>query len=559
MTVSTRWVLKTDPLGVPEAILESMSDVTHRMAVERMKSEFVSTVSHELRTPLTSVRGSLRLIEAGAAGPIPEKAATLVKIAHANSERLIRLINDLLDLEKIESGQLELSLMSVDANVVVARSMEATVGMAQQLGVEILASLPDSLQVQADPDRLIQALTNLLSNAAKWSARGQVVRVTASLHRPGWVRFAVTDHGPGIPAEKMSLLFARFQQLDSSDARQKGGTGLGLAIAKAIVEQHGGEIGVQSEPGKGSEFWFDVPRARATLASDSLQLSVLVVAGASELDALSSSIEQRSYRVSRAPSVDEALLALHRSHPNVIVLDLHLDRSLSFVERLRDGQDTRHIPVLLVGHSQDGAYGPTLIDWMSTPVDPLRLKEAVRINFRGQGRPKVLVVDDDATTRTIIVTELDRLGLESFEAADGVVGLELTKRLRPDLIVLDVQMPVLDGFGLVDNLRGGLQASIPLLVYSGRELSHDDREALRLGVTRFLTKSRVTEDQFIETVLELLGEATKPIAPSGGFPARPRSISPGPTTGSSPAAAADSPRGQGSAESGSFPIRPKNN
>ncbi|MBI4815694.1 MAG: PAS domain S-box protein [Deltaproteobacteria bacterium] len=259
LSVSSRWVLSRDQRGQPELILETMSDVTHRMAVERMKSEFVSTVSHELRTPLTSILGSLRLIEAGAAGPVPDKIAALIRIAYANSERLLRLVNDLLDLERVESGHFVLSPNEVEASALVTHAIDGTRGMADQLGISFVTSVPSNLLVRADPDRIVQALTNLLSNAVKWSTRGQEVRVEVTRGSDGSVKFAVRDRGSGIPPEKLPLLFGRFQQLDGSDARPKGGTGLGLAIAKAIVEQHGGRIGVRSDVGRGTEFWFVVP------------------------------------------------------------------------------------------------------------------------------------------------------------------------------------------------------------------------------------------------------------------------------------------------------------
>ena len=233
-------------------------DITQQKEIERMKNEFVSTVSHELRTPLTAIRGSLSLMAGGAAGELPKKCSELVQIADSNAERLVRLISEILDLQKIEEGGLTLRLQRVVADHLAHEVADSLRPAAAKQGVELVVHTNGaSLEFEGDPDRLTQVLTNLVSNAVAFSEEGTSVELTAGSNS-GRVRFEVRDHGPGIALEDQQRLFTRFEQLDGSDRRRKGGTGLGLAISKAFVEEHGGTIGVESKLGHGATFWFEV-------------------------------------------------------------------------------------------------------------------------------------------------------------------------------------------------------------------------------------------------------------------------------------------------------------
>lgn len=235
------------------------TDVTEIRRIDRMKTEFISTVSHELRTPLTSIRGSLGLIDGGVAGEVPKAVKNLVGIAKNNCERLIRLINDILDSEKIESGKVRLDLQPVDIRQLVQQTMAAMDGFAVQHGVTLLLRSPDESQkVHIDSDRMIQVLTNLLSNAVKFSPPQSTVEVNV-LRVARQVRVEVSDHGPGIPEEFRGRIFQKFSQADSSDSRQKGGSGLGLNISKALIEKMGGQIGFLSEAGAGTTFFLELP------------------------------------------------------------------------------------------------------------------------------------------------------------------------------------------------------------------------------------------------------------------------------------------------------------
>jgi PAS domain S-box-containing protein len=244
--------------GRPVRMAGSLTDITARKQLDRMKDELIATVSHELRTPLTSIYGSLRLVASGSVGEIPEKARTLIQVACKNSERLSRLISDILDVAKIESGKITIRLKSLDLSGLAEQVVRDTHAWARESNVQVvLGSTVPGARVLGDEDRLMQVMSNLLSNAVKFSPGGGTV--TVSVRRSdGRLRVTVTDRGPGIPKEFHPRLFQRFSQADSSDARLKGGTGLGLSIAKAIVERHGGQIGFISEPGVETSFYFEL-------------------------------------------------------------------------------------------------------------------------------------------------------------------------------------------------------------------------------------------------------------------------------------------------------------
>ena len=235
----------------------SFRDISQRNALDRLKDEFISTVSHELRTPLTSIRGALGLLSSGILGEVNEKAANLLRIALTNSDRLVRLINDILDLERIQSGREPLAFRPVQLSDIVRQAIGDMQPVADAAGVQLIHDTTKA-EIDADPDRLLQVLTNLLSNAVKFSPPNSTVSI---MLRPGvtGVTLSVIDHGRGIPADKLEAVFGRFQQVDASDSRQKGGSGLGLAICRTIVLQHSGRIWAERNPMRGSTFRVFLP------------------------------------------------------------------------------------------------------------------------------------------------------------------------------------------------------------------------------------------------------------------------------------------------------------
>ena len=260
--VVCRWSVISGHESTYARVLFTSVDVTERLEVERMKNDFVSTVSHELRTPLTSIMGSLGLIKGGAVGTLPDRLKSMLDIAYSNSDRLVRLINDILDVQKIEAGKMEYRMAPLEIMTLVNRAVSASDGLARERGIEIkvIESTPEAI-IRGDDDRLMQVMTNLLSNAVKFSSRGDSVEIGVS-RQNGSLEIKICDQGPGIPDQFRDKIFEKFSRMNSSDGQQVGGTGLGLSISKSIVEQHGGDIGIEPDTGKGATFFFRLPESK---------------------------------------------------------------------------------------------------------------------------------------------------------------------------------------------------------------------------------------------------------------------------------------------------------
>jgi CheY-like chemotaxis protein/anti-sigma regulatory factor (Ser/Thr protein kinase) len=347
--------------------------VVDLMAVDRLKSEFVSVVSHELRTPLTSIRGSLGLLASGAMGELPPDAAEMLQIATSNTDRLVRLINDILDLERIESGNEALDIRPVRAADLLADAASSVRGAAHAAGVHLEVEATDVI-VEADADRLVQALTNLLGNAIKFSDPGAEVCLDAEA-RGHQVILRITDHGRGIPPEMLESVFERFQQVDASDAREKGGTGLGLAIVRSIAERHGGRVEVASEVGEGSCFSIVLPASSRVPASatiprpDGSAVVVLVEDDPDLRRVLGTLLGHHGIDVATAETAEEAIERCRSALPDVLVLDVRLAQGDGYdvVKALRQDDRLRSLPTIVY----------TVVDLTAEQRDRLRLGETI--------------------------------------------------------------------------------------------------------------------------------------------------------------------------------------
>jgi signal transduction histidine kinase len=252
-------LVDTRTRDIRDANKKLVSEIAERERAEKIKQEFLTTVSHELRTPLTSIKGALGLIKSGVSGKLPDDLQSMMDIAYNNSNRLVALIDDILDIEKIESNKMTFHMEPMEVISLVEEAVEANMGYGNEHGITfVIADMEKGAKVNGDKDRLMQVLSNLMSNAAKISPTGGKVELSVTRHDAD-VRIAVKDNGPGIPEEFRNTIFEKFTQYDSSDTRKIGGTGLGLSIAKAIVEYHGGAIDYTSEVGAGSTFFFTLP------------------------------------------------------------------------------------------------------------------------------------------------------------------------------------------------------------------------------------------------------------------------------------------------------------
>ncbi len=339
-----------------------LQDITTRKEAEQVKDEFISVVGHELRTPLTSIRGSLGLLEGGVFGELPQEATDMVALAVTNTDRLVRLINDILDIERMDAGRTELELAPVKVSELVGNALQIVDMTATQARVTLVADVREDLVVSADCDRIVQVLVNLLGNAVKFSPRWSTVAIAVTAEH-GRALFSIKDTGRGIPADRLETIFERFRQVNSSDAREKGGSGLGLAIARDIVEHHGGHMSVESEIGQGSTFFFTLPlvSSRVTMlvcggengdahAGDGrfaeLQAiapvlesgTVLVVEDDPSLGAvLAEALGHREITTRLVRTADDAVEEIRRSQPSVLLLDLMLpgEDGFTVIERLR--------------------------------------------------------------------------------------------------------------------------------------------------------------------------------------------------------------------------------
>ncbi|HYF79173.1 MAG TPA: response regulator [Symbiobacteriaceae bacterium] len=496
-------------------------DVTKETEVDRMKTDFIATVSHELRTPMTSIKGSLGLVLGGVTGPLPEDVTELLSIAMNNTDRLVRLINDILDVSRIEAGKMEIRRQPLSMADVIQRAVREMQGYADQRSITMTSVVPDDLpRVLGDADRLQQVLVNLLSNAIKFSDVGSVVTLTAG-HEPGGVWVRVEDNGPGIDESQHEAIFEKFHRVDNASSRRTGGSGLGLAICKAIVEEHGGQIWVESEPGRGSAFTFSL-KAEPTPAEFALPIApagktVLVVDDDPDIVKLIGlSLEQEGFGVVGATSGDEALSIARSRHIDAITLDLMMPdlHGLEVARRLKADPATRSIPVVVVSaytrERDSELLTMGLAGVLSKPIDEGQMLSLIRsivgdTATEGKGPPSILVVDDDQDVRRIVRVILERRGYVTYAAADGQEAYRMIMEQRPNLLILDLLMPNMDGFQLVRLLRQRRWTQrIPLLVLTALDLTEGERTLLTLGPTRHLTKGPHIQEEVVARVKELL-------------------------------------------------------
>ncbi len=494
----------------------SFRDITQRYALDRLKDEFISTVSHELRTPLTSIRGALGLLASGNLIELNEKSANLVRIALSNSERLVRLINDILDLERIQSGREPLTFRAVQLGQLVRQAIEGMAPVADAAGIQLIHDTTQ-VEIEADSDRLLQVLTNLLSNAVKFSPPNSTVSVML-LPGTGGVTLSVIDQGRGIPADKLETIFGRFQQVDASDSRQKGGSGLGLAICRTIIKQHSGRIWAERNPVRGSTFRVHLPYKAAPLDQPKsgydreVGHGTILLADSSPASRshVASLLASHGYRVVETTSVEETLAAAHET-VQAILLNTLADgingwEVLPLLRRLRPEAQT---PIVL--HSVDtrqenngeGVEAP--LSMANAAANDALLAELARALCLPGENARILVVEGNQELALAIERILARDTVEIRLAHTLQEALNACFNFQPHVLMLDIGMPDGDGFNLIDWLRKhDSLARLPLAVYSGRGLSAEECNALALGPAQFLAKAAIRPQQLEALVLTML-------------------------------------------------------
>ncbi len=492
-----------------DEVLILIRDISERKVAERLKNEFVSIVSHELRTPLTSIRGSLGLVCAGMSAELPPRVQELLNIAHRNSERLIELVNDMLDIDKIETGQMVFQMKPVEVVPLVDQVLAMNQAYARQYDVTfVLSQIVPEAQVFADPHRLMQVLTNLLSNAAKFSPTGG--RVELAVQRVDQhIRLAMTDHGAGVPEEFRPFIFQRFAQADTSDTRHRGGSGLGLSISRAIVEQMHGRIGFTSEPHVATTFYVDLPEWRPVAPEVGLP-RILIVEDTPDLAAsLSIVLSHYGFAVDIAYVVEQARLLLTHNHYAAMTLDVLMpgQDGISFLRELRQQERNRTLPVVVVSaiandkRIQPGNADLGVLAWLSKPVDPAQLVQILRdaIQPTLRQRARILHIEDDPDVRVVVAAILRALAdvdyVETMPAAHQILAE------RPyDLVLLETECAGVNGAQSLAALRAAAGAPVPVVVFSVQAVGDE----IARHVEAALIKSRTSNHDLIKVVAEFI-------------------------------------------------------
>jgi signal transduction histidine kinase/CheY-like chemotaxis protein len=491
-----------------------------RSQLDTLKDEFISTVSHELRTPLTSIRGALGLLASGTIGELDPRAMNLLRIATTNTDRLIRLINDILDLERMESGRAPLQIRRCSLRDLCDQAIETMTPMAEDHAVHIElvpfpeGQTPDSLFFDGDSDRVLQVLTNLLSNAIKFSPAASTVRIHTDATSDSLL-LKVVDEGRGIPADKLDSIFDRFQQVEHADARQRGGTGLGLSICRSIVQQHSGAIWAQRNLIKGTTMFVMLPRtARATDIAPpppplpQVEGAILICDDDANIrTVVSGHLTRQGYKVIEAASGEEALRIALEQPIEAILLDLYMPGLSGWetLQRLRDSPATVDIPVVVLSvlssslqsHLSGDAQG-----WVQKPFnESLLFAELGRVLHHGDGPANVLLVEDDDDLASVLMANFAGASVHIDHTSTRQQAIRHCVGRRPDLVILDITLPDGDGFSFVEWLRQQPPLrSMPIVVYSGQELSDVEMSKLRLGPTEFLIKAKVQPEE-VETLV----------------------------------------------------------
>ena len=496
----------------------------------RTKSGFLANMSHELRTPLNAIIGVTEMLQEDARDlKRDDQIEPLDRVMRA-ARHLLALINDILDLSKIEAGRMELHVEFFSVTQTIDDVVKTVETLAAKNANRVVTDCSPALGLMhADQMRVRQALLNLLSNANKFTERGTVTINARQQDENGqsWITIAVTDSGIGMTAEQMGKLFQEFSQADSSTTRKYGGTGLGLAISRRFCQMMGGDISVESEPGRGSTFTIRLPRitghVREVAATQdglarsrseaSLEAPLILVVDDDRTvrEVIKRFLERAGYAVVTASDGHEGLRLARELGPAAITLDVlmpNLD-GWTVLAAIKGDPELANIPVILmtIVDEKNRGYSLGACDYLVKPVNRDKLAEVLR-NICGSVGGHVLVIDDDVTARRGMRLALEPAGWKVTEAENGRIALDRLAATRPDAIILDLMMPEMDGFEFLEELRRRADwRDTPIVVVTGRDLTEDDRSRLNASVERIIQKTE--RDAMLH---ELHGELSKCIA-----------------------------------------------
>lgn len=491
----------------------------------RLKSQFLASMSHELRTPLNSIIGFSELLMDGLVGGLNEKQSHYLSIIHSSGTHLLRLVNDILDFSRLEAGMLEIFNEPTDLSLIVDDVLKAYSVLAERKGIKITVEIEPLETILTDRRKLAQIIDNLLSNAVKFTEKGDVTIKGGKIDDKLVV--SVADTGIGIEEEEVKKVFDAFHQVDASTTRRYEGTGLGLALVKKLLEIQDGSIDVASSPGKGSTFTiklpfvkFEQPKVPAVAVESELKEKLppptnkpVLVVEDNQLAAnlMSVWLADAGYKVEVASTGEEALRKAITLLPAAITLDILLPEMDGWrvLHRLKELPETKDIPIIVVSIVEDKSFGLSLgaVDYMVKPVARLELLSKIeRLAQKGRKAHRVLVIDDNPADISLIEEMLKIDGYEVLKAASGVEGVKTARKERPDLVVLDLMMPDLDGFDVMRLLESDeVTKGLPVILFTAKDLTEIDRANLSRNIRDIFTKAQLDRTSLRRKIGELLG------------------------------------------------------
>ena len=506
-TVAVEAALGVMPLPDGVHIVAALRDISEREKAERIKDQFLSTVSHELRTPLTSIVGSLGLLRGGANGELAPGVQRLLVIAENNANRLIRLVNDLLDIEKFESGQMTFNFEPMDLREIAAKALDAVRGLAQTREVTLeLSGGADPVMIRGDGDRLVQVLNNLLANAVRFTPAGRKVTLAVT-RRASHAEASVIDEGPGIDGELRGRLFTRFAQSIQAPVGHARGTGLGLAISREIVRNHGGGIWYDPAPSGGSVFTFNLPLWNAVTgqADHAAAARVLICGSDAEAKTIADALENRAILADVVNDPGDIPRELERRHYLALLIDGQcLSEDSMLLQRIRRDATNIRLPIIALAAAESDSADLAwldVVDWIPRPLDASRLNAALAsvMARAADSMPLILHVDDDTDTLEITAAALkDRARMA--RATDVASARAFLAEHRPDVVIVDLALPDGSGEDLLADLAASGDLITPVIIYSAQERDG----AFAREVSAVLTKSKRSFSALVETITGIL-------------------------------------------------------